>query len=46
MNPTDANPQPLVLEYLLDAPAEKVWRAIGIPALRGTMVTEYYIGRC
>ncbi|MBP1129288.1 uncharacterized protein YndB with AHSA1/START domain [Serratia sp. PL17] len=34
MNPTDANPQSLVLEYRLDAPVEKVWRAIGIPALR------------
>jgi uncharacterized protein YndB with AHSA1/START domain len=34
MNQTDANPQPLVLEYSLDAPPEKVWRAIGIPALR------------
>jgi uncharacterized protein YndB with AHSA1/START domain len=34
MNPTDTKPQPLVLEYQLDAPAEKVWRAIGIPALR------------
>ncbi|MDW5499582.1 SRPBCC domain-containing protein [Pseudomonas lundensis] len=34
MNPTDANPPPLVLEYLLDAPPEKVWRAMGIPELR------------
>ncbi|HBK4767321.1 TPA: SRPBCC domain-containing protein [Serratia liquefaciens] len=34
MNPTDAQLPPLVLEYQLDAPPEKVWRAMGIPALR------------
>ncbi|MGO4744203.1 SRPBCC family protein [Serratia quinivorans] len=34
MNPTDAELPPMVLEYQLDAPPEKVWRAIGIPALR------------
>lgn len=34
MNQTDANPPPLVLEYSLDAPPEKVWRAVGIPELR------------
>ena len=26
--------EPLLLEYRLDAPPEKVWRAIGIPELR------------
>lgn len=34
MNQTNANLPPLVLEYSLDAPPEKVWRAVGIPALR------------
>lgn len=34
MNQADANLPPLVLEYSLDAPPEKVWRAVGIPALR------------
>ena len=34
MTSTDATQPPLVLEYQLDAPPEKVWRAIGIPALR------------
>ncbi|MBB1583460.1 SRPBCC domain-containing protein [Serratia sp. OS31] len=34
MNLTDAQLPPLVLEYQLDAPPEKVWRAMGIPALR------------
>ncbi|MDQ8728891.1 SRPBCC domain-containing protein [Bradyrhizobium sp. LHD-71] len=30
----DAKTQDLVLEYELDAPPEKVWRAISIPAFR------------
>lgn len=36
MTPTDDLPQDsaLVFDYELDAPPEKVWRAISIPALR------------
>ncbi|CAB3633842.1 MAG: SRPBCC family protein [Achromobacter pulmonis] len=36
MTPTDNTPQDpaLVLDYELDAPPEKVWRALSIPALR------------
>lgn len=36
MNPADPTRQDtaLVLDYELDAPPEKVWRAISIPALR------------
>ena len=31
---TEEQPKDLVLEYELDAPPEKVWRAVGSPALR------------
>lgn len=35
MNATDPDPDTtLVLDYTLDAPPEKVWRALSIPALR------------
>ncbi len=33
-NKTEGQTKELVLEYELDAPPEKVWRAISIPALR------------
>jgi uncharacterized protein YndB with AHSA1/START domain len=37
---TKEQAQNLVLEYQLDAPPEKVWRAISIPALRETWLPK------
>ncbi|CAI1870200.1 SRPBCC family protein [Serratia plymuthica] len=35
--------EPLVLEYRLDAPPEKVWRAIGIPELREQWLPQHIL---
>ncbi|UNK26309.1 SRPBCC domain-containing protein [Serratia plymuthica] len=35
--------EPLVLEYRLDAPPEKVWRALGIPELREQWLPQHIL---
>lgn len=35
--------EPLLLEYRLDAPPEKVWRALGIPELREQWLPQHIL---